>query len=40
MQQQTHQEVASTSSPSLEELPKQIESIEDKVAELESELMM
>ena len=35
-QQRTYQEVATTSSPSLEELLKRIESLEDKVAELES----
>ena len=33
-QQHTHQEVATTSSPTLEELLKRIESLEDKVAEL------
>ena len=39
-QQRTHHEVATTSSPSLEELLKRIESLEDKVAELESELIV
>ena len=39
-QQRTHQEVATTSSPSLGELLKRIESLEDKVAELESELIV
>ena len=37
-QQRTHQEAATTSSPSLEELLKRIEKLEHKVAELESEL--
>ena len=39
-QQRTHLEVATTSGPSLEELLKRIESLEDKVAELESELIV
>ena len=39
-QQQTHHEAATTSSPSLEELLKRIEKSEDKVAELESELIV
>ena len=39
-QQQTHQEAATTSSPSLEELLKRIEKSEGKVAELESELIV
>ena len=39
-QQQTHQEAATTSSPSLEELLKRIEKLEDKVAELESKLIV
>ena len=39
-QQRTHQEVATTSSPSLEELLKRIESLEDKVTKLESELLV
>ena len=39
-QQRIHQEVATTSSPSLEELLKRIETLEDKVAELESELIV
>ena len=39
-QQQTHQEVETTSSPSLEKLLKRVESLEDKVAELESELIV
>ena len=38
-QQRTHQEVA-TSSPSLEELLKRIEKLEDKVAKLEIELIV
>ena len=36
----SHQEVATRSSPTLEELLKRIESIEGKVAELESELIV
>ena len=39
-QQRTHQEAATTSSPSLEELLKRIEKLEHKVAELESELIV
>ena len=39
-QQQTHQEAATTSSPSLAELLKRIEKLEDKVAELERELIV
>ena len=39
-QQRTHQVVATTSSPSLEELLKRIESLEDQVVELESELIV
>ena len=39
-QQRTHQEVTTTSSLSLEELLKRIEKLEDKVAELESELIV
>ena len=39
-QQRTHQEVTATSRHSLEELLKTIESLEDKVAELESELIV
>ena len=39
-QQQTHQEVTTTSSPLLEELLKRIKSLEDKVAELESEMIV
>ena len=39
-QQRTHQVVATTSSPSLEELLKRIESFEDQVVELESELIV
>ena len=37
---QTNQEAATTSTPSLEELLKQIESLGDKVAELKSELIV
>ena len=39
-QQRTHQEAATTSSPTLEELLKKIGKLEDKVAELESELIV
>ena len=39
-QQRTHQEVTTTSSLSLEELLKRIEKLEDKVAELESKLIV
>ena len=39
-QQRTHQEVATTSRPTPEELLKRIESSEDKVAELQSELIV
>ena len=39
-QQQTLQEVTTTSSPLLEELLKRIKSLEDKVAELESEMIV
>ena len=39
-QQRKHQEAATTSSPTLEELLKKIGKLEDKVAELESELIV
>ena len=39
-QQRTHQESATTSRPTLEELLKRTEKLEDKVAELESELIV
>ena len=39
-QQRTHQESATTSRPTLEELLKRIEKLEDKVAELQSELIV